>query len=163
MGEYCFISGMLTGAVFLFSFVYKVHDKKELPVWLYFDCMISLLVILIATVLIGLNLEGAFWFIHIINPIIVFLYWCFFCNHQNISNPALIATDIIFPLCYLFFAFILRGIWGITPFPASMIFEMGSIENVLLAMAALLVIFLILGYVLHLANWFIYKRFYERK
>lgn len=156
MGEYCFISGMLVGTFFLFSFIYKVRAKKQLPVWLYFDCMIALLIILIATVSIRLNLEGAFWFIHIINPIIVFLYWCFFCNHREISNPAWIATDLIFPLCYLLFAFVLGKMSGTTPFPASLIFNMRSMGNVLLTIVGLSVVFLILGYMLHFINRFIH-------
>jgi hypothetical protein len=41
----------------------------------------------------------------------------------------LIATVLIFPLCYLLFAFVLGKMSGTTPFPASLIFNMGSIEK----------------------------------
>lgn len=158
MGEYCFISGMLVGIFFIFSFGYRVKRKKELPVWLYFDCMITLLIILIATLAIGLNLEGAFWFIHIINPIIVFLYWCFFCNQQEITRGLLVATDIIFPLCYLVFAFIWWKVMGICPFPASMLFEMQNVWSVLAGIIVLAIAFLLLGYALHFLKRLIHKR-----
>jgi len=86
MSEYCFISGIVVGAVFLFSFFYATYGKKRLPLWVYFDCMIAIVIIFIATIAIGLNLEGAFWFIHIINPILLFVYWCVFCNHNDIHK-----------------------------------------------------------------------------
>lgn len=158
MGEYCFLSGIAVGVVFLISFVRRIKTKKDFPVWLYFDCMFALLIILLATVTIGLNLEGAFWFIHIIDPILVFTYWCVFCDHREIRKISLVSTNIVFPAAYLLFAFLLRQASGNCPFPASILFSLGSIWAILTCIAALLAVFLLLGYALHFFSRLIHKK-----
>lgn len=158
MGEYCFISGIIVGIIFIISFINRVITKKDLPIWIYFDCMITILIIMIATIAIGLNLEGAFWFIHIINPILIFIYWCLFCNHQEISKKLWIATDTIFPLFYILFAFVLWKTTGKCPFPASMIFVEQPLWLILLSITVLIAIFLVLGFALHNVNRLINKK-----
>ncbi len=152
MSEYCFISGMLVGSIFVTSFFFGVFKKKVLPTWLYFDCMISIIIILVATIVIGLSLEGAFWFIHIINPILLFIYWIVFCNHMEIKKALWVLTDIVFPICYFVFAFILWKTVGICPFPASLILVNSSPLQVGLGVGLVVVIFIALGYALHFFN-----------
>jgi hypothetical protein len=158
MSEYCFISGITVGAIFLYSFFYTTYRKRKLPIWIYFDCMISIMIIFIATIAIGLNLEGAFWFIHIIDPILLFLYWCVFCNHRNIHNLKLIATDTIFPICYFIFAFVLWKTIGKCPFPASLIFVGNSLGVILLYVVGIVALFLAVGYTFHFLNILAYKK-----
>lgn len=59
MSEYCFISGIIVGIIFISSFIYYIKNKKHFPVWIYSNCMISTLIIFIATIIIKLNLDGA--------------------------------------------------------------------------------------------------------
>lgn len=158
MSEYCFISGMLVGIIFILSFFYGTCKKKTLPTWLYFDCMINIFIIFIATIAIGLSLDGAFWFIHIINPLLIFCYWLIFCNHSKIKNNILILTDIVFPICYFIFSFILWKTVGICPFPANLIIINSSVGQMFLGVGLVLFLFIVLGYAFHFLNRLVYKK-----
>lgn len=98
MSEYCFISGIIVGLIFIGSFICYIRKRKYFPEWIYADCVVTIMVILLATLKIKLSLEGAFWFIHVINPILLFMYWCIFCNHSKINNPSLISTKFSFSI-----------------------------------------------------------------
>jgi len=151
MSEYCFISGMLVGVILTASSVYGLRKGKTFPAWLYFDCMISTIIIFIATIAIRLNLEGAFWFIHIINPLLLFCCWCVFCDHTDM-HVKYIFTDIVFPVCYFIFAFVLYKSTGVCPFPVSLILVGSSAGQAALGVGALILLFILLGYVFHSLN-----------
>lgn len=160
MSEYCFISGLLVGCILIASFFYGRLKGKTLPTWLYFDCMINIVIIFIATIAIGLNLEGAFWFIHIINPLLLLCYWVVFCNHTTIRNHLVVVTDTVFPICYFVFAFILWKTVGICPFPASLLLIDRSIPQVIVGVGLVVLLFVVLGYALHFLNRFVSKKCY---
>lgn len=157
MGEYCFISGLLVGAIFVISSVCRMFQKKEFPVWLYFDCMISTIIILIATIAIRLNLEGAFWFIHIINPLVLFCYWLVCCDHGDIHDLRMICTAVVFPVCYFIFAFILYKAAGMCPFPASLLLVDCSAGQTALGVGLIILLFIVLGYAFHFLNQAIHR------
>lgn len=161
MSEYCFISGMLVGIIFLTSFYMGRFKNKSLPTWLYFDCMVNIIIIFIATIAIGLSLEGAFWFIHIINPLLLFVYWCIFCDHSQFDKSMLVMTDTVFPICYFTFAAILWVTVGICPFPASLLLIDRSVIQVVLGVGAVLLIFIVLGYVLHFINKWVHGNTFD--
>lgn len=154
MSEYCFISGLLVGITFFISYLHQQKRKKTLNACIYLACMVDIFVIFIATVSIGLNLDGVFWFIHIINPIILMIYWFVFCD-QRLMNWKGTLSVVVFPLLYMLFAFVLFKISGSCPFPASLIFMdyTGLIPVVILVVLA--IILWVLGYILHTLNVFI--------
>ena len=156
MSEYCFISGLLVGITFFISFLYQQTHKKPLSACIYLACVVDIFIIFIATISIGLNLEGAFWFIHIINPVILVVYWLVFCD-QRMMNWKGTFSVVLFPLLYMLFAFVLFKISGSCPFPASLIFMdyTGFIPLVIIAVLAL--ILWALGWILHMLNRFIRK------
>lgn len=149
MGEYCFISGLLVGITFFISYLHQQKHEKPLNACIYLACMVDIFIIFIATVSIELNLDGAFWFIHIINPIILVIYWFVFCD-QRIMNWKCTLSVVLFPLLYMLFAFVLFKISGSCPFPASLIFMdyTGLIPLVILVVLA--IILWVLGYILHM-------------
>ena len=151
MSEYCFISGLLVGITFFISYLYQQKREKHLNICIYLACMVDIFVIFIATVSIGLNLDGAFWFIHIINPIILMIYWFVFCD-QRIMNWKGSLSVVVFPLLYMLFAYVLFKISGSCPFPASLIFMdyTGFIPVAILVVLA--IILWVLGYILHMLN-----------
>lgn len=151
MSEYCFISGLLAGAVFFASYFYQQKYEKPLNACIYLSCMTDIFIIFVATVLIELNLDGAFWFIHIINPIILAIYWFIFCD-QRTMNWKYTVSVVVFPLLYMLFAFVLFKMNGSCPFPASLIFMdySGFIPLVLLVVLA--IILWALGSILHMLN-----------
>ena len=158
MSEYCFISGIIVGLILISSFIYYIKKGKYFPEWIYANCVVTTIVIFIATLIIKLSLEGAFWFIHIINPILLFLYWCIFCNHNKINNQLLISTNLIFPICYIIFAQAMFVVTNNCPFPAKIIL-VGNSWNVIIGyIIGICFVFLLLGYGLHFSNRFINKK-----
>lgn len=158
MSEYCFISGIIVGLILIGSFIYYIKNKKHFPEWIYADCVVSTIVIFIATLIIKLSLEGAFWFIHIINPMLLFVYWCIFCDHNKINDPALISTDLIFPICYLIFAQVILVMTNKCPFPANLILVGNSWYVIICCIIGICFAFLLLGYGLHFSNRFINQK-----
>lgn len=161
MSEYCFISGLLVGITFFLSFLHQQTHEKPLNACIYLACVVDIFIIFIATISIGLNLDGAFWFIHIINPIILVIYWFVFCDQRSMNRKGTFSV-VLFPLLYMLFAFVLFKISGSCPFPASLIFMdyTGFIPLVIIAVLA--VILWALGWILHILNRFI-KRVLIRK
>lgn len=151
MSEYCFISGLLVGITFLISYLHQRKHGKPLNACIYLACVVDIFIIFIATVAIGLNLDGAFWFIHIINPILLVIYWFVFCD-QRIMNWKGTLSVVLFPLLYMLFAFVLFKMSGSCPFPASLIFMDYSGLVPLVILAVLAIILWVLGYILHILN-----------
>ena len=156
MNEYCFISGLLVGITFFLSYLHQQKHEKPLNACIYLACVADIFIIFIATVSIGLNLDGAFWFIHIINPIILVIYWFVFCG-QRFMNWKGTFSVVLFPLLYILFAFVLFKISGNCPFPASLIFMDDSGFIPLVMIAVLAIILWVLGWILHMLNRFIRK------
>lgn len=158
LSEYCFVSGMIVGLIFIISFIYYINKKKFFPEWIYANCVVAIVIILIATIILKLRLEGAFWFIHIINPVLLFLYWITFCNHNKIKNQVLIITNLVFPLCYMIFAEIIFVITNNCPFPANLILVNNPWYIIICYLFGLSVVISLFGYILHLSNRFINKK-----
>ncbi len=151
MSEYCFTSGILVGAIFFISFLQQQKNGKLLNSCIYLACLTDIFVIFIATVVIRLNLDGAFWFIHIINPIILAVYWFIFCDQRTMNWKGTFSV-VVFPLLYMLFAFILFKISGSCPFPASLIFMDYSGIVPIIIIFVLAIILWVLGYILHMLN-----------
>ncbi len=96
LSEYCFIANSAVGCAFLFGGIYGLTKKKAFPSTVYFCCMIVILLMFIATLAFRLNTDGAFAFLHIIDPVCVFLYWCVFCDHTRLPKKHIWAV-LIFP------------------------------------------------------------------
>ncbi len=157
MTEYCFISGLLTGGIFFISFSRQQIQRKTLPLYIYIACFVDIFIIFIVTVTIRLNLEGAFWFIHIINPVIICIYWFLFCNQREMNWKGIFSV-IIFPICYMLFAFILYKSGIKCPFPASLIFmDYHGIVPVII-LFILTIMLCVLGYIFHVLNKVVRKK-----
>jgi|GEM_PF-736739 hypothetical protein len=162
-GEYCFLSGSAVGVLFLISFLSRAFLKKPLQDWLFFDGMIALLLILIATRGLGLAVEGAFIFIHLINPTIVFFYWAVFCDHRAIRKRVALPSAVVFPLFYILLSAILLRVNGACAFPANLILVGNSLPVILLIVAGLSLGIILIGFLLHSANRAVRKRIGKRE
>lgn len=150
-GEYCFISNMSVGILFIISVIYRIKKGAFLSDIFTFNSMMALLLILIATVSIGLNLEDAFWFLHIINPVIIFLYWIITCRHKKNVGGKQVLSVLIFPIAYYALAMILFALTGQSPFPISIVTDLGGIYPAIFPFIMAPVL-LGLGYGLHFLN-----------
>lgn len=151
MSEYCFVSGLLVGVTFFISFLRQYKHNKPLHTCIYLACTVDIFIIFIATIAFGLNLNGAFWFIHIINPIILVIYFHTFCD-QRIMNWKSIFGVLLFPVLYMLFAFVLFKTSGSCPFPASLIFIDYSGFMSLLILVVLGIMLWVLGYIFHMLS-----------
>lgn len=163
MSEYCFLSGLTAGLVFIGSFVYRLKTKRSPSVWLYFCCAVNIGIILVVTLAMGLSLEGAFIFIHIVNPILLLAYWLVFCNYVDKQAPVLVLTDCVFPLCYIVFAFTLWKASGSCPFPANLILVGNAPWQVWAGIAGVIAAFILLGYLMYFINIFVHRRMQGEK
>lgn len=157
MSEYCFISGLFVGITFFISYLRQQVHNKPLNACIYLACVVDIFIIFIATVTVRLNLDGAFWFIHIINPIIILIYWFVLCD-QRIMKWKETLSVVVFPLLYMLFAFVLLKINGSCPFPASLIFMDYSGFMSLVILSVLAVILWVFGCMFHML-----KKLVQRK
>ncbi|MBO4319064.1 MAG: hypothetical protein J5857_01175 [Treponema sp.] len=155
IGEYCFISGIIIGIIFLSSFIYRVKTGKSFYVWVYACCSISTILIFIATLVLGLNLNGAFIFIHIVDPILILTYWIFFCDHTGIKNNRSIFTVLLWPVFYLILSEVILLVTGSCAFPASLVLTEHSPIVTIGLVLAVLTLFLLFGCIYHFGNRFI--------
>ncbi len=79
--------------------------NKPLHDYIYLACVGDIFIICIETVAIRLNLNGAFWFIHVINPIILLIYWFVFCDQRTAKRTGIV-SGVVFPLLYMLFALV---------------------------------------------------------
>lgn len=100
LSEWCCVSGIAGGIFYIFSFFYQQHKGKKVNTVFFLDFTVVLELIFIATLILRLNLDGAFWFLHVINPVLVLVHFLLFCNCREITHRKLLFTSIIFPVCY---------------------------------------------------------------
>lgn len=158
MGEYSFIANVLVGAVLIVSGIYYLATKKRLPLWVYFDCMVALLAIFVVTAAVGVNLYGVFWFIHIVDPLLMFVYWYATCDHTELRHRVSISSAAIFPALYACFAFVFWQSTGVCPFPASLFFIGQPLELGLGGAVVTVAMFIVLAFALDATNRFVYHR-----
>ena len=121
LAEWCCISGLLGGTFYLFAFIYEFVTKKRLNAIFYLNTAVVLSLILIATIIMQLNVDEAFVFIHIVNPILILIYFFVFCDCSENKKILSVITCITFPIFYILFALCVWQSSGQCPFPASLI------------------------------------------
>lgn len=152
LGEYCFISGIIIGIIFLSSFIYRIKTGKSFCVWVYACCSVSTILIFIATLVLGLNLNGAFIFIHIVDPILILAYWIFFCDHTGLRSRKGIFAVLLWPSFYLMLSEVMLQVTGRCAFPASLILTEHSPLVTVGLVLAVLAVFLLFGCIYHFGN-----------
>ena len=151
MGEYCFVSGITAVILFFSSAVYREKTGKSFPDWIYADCSVATLIITIATIALGLNLNGAFIFVHIADPVLIFAYWAYFCDHRDVKNK-MILTTAVFPVLYTILAAVILKVTGNCPFPASMALMGHTLPVTVLCLLSVYLLFIAIGFAYHFAN-----------
>lgn len=157
LGEWCCITG-IAGSLFYFGSFFCGIRGKELPEYLHLDVTVMLSLIFMATVLIRLNLEGIFWFIHLIGPVLVLIHFFLFCDCRKIERTAFVLTGIVFPLIYIVFASGILKLTGECPFPARLILVWDSPFMPFVMILALCILILVVGFVFLYLNRFICKK-----
>lgn len=99
--ELSFWSNLLAGILLLADGGYALARKKHLPNWLFFDATILLLIVCGMILAFGGNLAHGFQFVHIVDPILMMIFWLIFINHSRDKIAQTVLSAAVAPLCYL--------------------------------------------------------------
>lgn len=156
LGEWCFLTGFLGGIFYLISFLLGLKDK-DLAEYLHLNVTLMLALIFIATLLLKLNLEGAYWILHIFGPLLVMFRFFAFCDCRKITHASVVLTTALFPLSYILLSFVLLRLTGGCPFPASMVLTMKNQTFAKAIIAGLCLLIVAIGYGLFCLNRLLFK------
>jgi len=109
--ELTFLSNAFTGLFLLITTILK-RRGKEISQILYLDFTVLLfMVFLICIAFIGeFKFTGAIFFLHVINPIALMVYFFIYNDMSKISKVVNVLTILIMPFAYLMFAVIYGSI-----------------------------------------------------
>ena len=110
--ELTFLSNFLTG-LFLLSVGILWLCNKSVPQFLFLDFTILLLIVfgVCMAFVAEFNFEGGFAFLHIVNPLLMFVFYLFLSNQTKVKWQFLF-TVLVMPLLYLIFALVFGATTG---------------------------------------------------
>lgn len=110
--ELTFLSNFLTG-LFLLSVGILWLCNKSVPQFLFLDFTILLLIVfgVCMAFVAEFNFEGGFAFLHIVNPLLMFVFYLFLSDQTKVKWQFLF-TVLVMPLLYLIFALIFGATTG---------------------------------------------------
>ena len=111
------ISNSLIGLLFLFSGIRIIKDGTVFGNWLYGTASVTLLFVFLICMgsLSGayqMNFKGAFFFLHVINPIAVLVYYLIYINEWEHGRPKRLPLIPVPLLCYLIADYVIGTIAG---------------------------------------------------
>jgi hypothetical protein len=100
--------------MFLFGAAVLQFGGKEIPKILYLNfTLLLLLVFLVCMAFINeFQFSGAFIFLHILNPVLLAIYYFVFCNMNDIKRATNVLSVMIMPLLYLVFSVVYGQVTG---------------------------------------------------
>lgn len=103
--ELTFLSNFLSGVFLSGTFLFRRLGRK-VPQILYFDCMMLLfLVLIVCTAFTGVfKFNGLFFFLHMLNPLLMILYYFLFCDMNRVHKARQALSALAAPILYLIFA-----------------------------------------------------------
>lgn len=109
--EFTCISNAVTGILLITDGILNLKDKK-LPVRIYGNICVGLFVVFAISMgsLTGayrINFKGAFFFLHVISPIVLMLFYILFCDDSKGKAIFKMLLNPIFLMAYFLFDFIL--------------------------------------------------------
>ena len=110
--ELTFLSNLLTGLFLLIVGILWLCNKS-VPQFLFLDFTILLLIVfgVCMAFVAEFNFEGGFAFLHIVNPLLMFVYYLFLSN-QIKTKWQFLFTVLAMPIVYLIFALIFGATTG---------------------------------------------------
>lgn len=108
MNEYTFLSNTTESLVMICSGILLLCKQKYIPTY------VDLCLVILAFIMLGICVtnykifafDGAFLFLHVINPILLLLHWVFVTEKGKIGNPKHVLSVLILPVMYITFLFI---------------------------------------------------------
>ena len=152
MNEYTFLSNTIESLVLIYSGILLIYKQKHIPT--YIDlCLVILAFIMMGIVVTNYKVfgfDGAYLFLHVINPILLLLHWVFVTEKGKIKSPKYVLSVLILPAMYITFLFIFGYITGNYIYPVLDINALGVL-NVAVFVIIVAVLSLGLAYALYRA------------
>ena len=161
--EMTFMSNAATGGVLFFGGICALIFKRDIPHFLYLGCAVLMSSVIIACSLFAPHrlVAGTAIILHLINPIVIFVYYFVFCDGRGHRLPCVLAT-LILPTAYYIFM-VMYGITGTrTVYPQFNPNSISVLNLTLVGVAALIGLFVI-GVVLLKLNTFVHNFAEKRK
>lgn len=155
--ELTFLSSFIAGIFFSVNGVLIIFDK-HVPQIIYLCVTILLLIVFFICIAFSnqFQMSGGFIFLHIVNPLLVFLYFMLFCDLSSASVKT-VPTVAVIPLLYLAFVLIYGSVTGNFIYFFMNYEKVGVSYSVLFIFCILAGIFAF-GFALYYLNRFIQKR-----
>ncbi|MDR0299284.1 MAG: hypothetical protein LBI13_04290 [Streptococcaceae bacterium] len=152
--ELTFWSNLCAGALLLIAGIYELKYHRKLPRFLYFDAMLLLMLVFIFVMAFAsqMNFAGSFLFLHIINPILMFLFWLLFIDHRQDKGIKSICSGLVLPLIYVVIVELFKN--GYYP-------PLSVRENGLVGVLTLIMVFLGILLILAMASFNLNKFFHR--
>ncbi|MDO4275057.1 MAG: Pr6Pr family membrane protein [Eubacteriales bacterium] len=114
MNEYTFLSNIFEGLVLLYSGLLLISKRKHTPT------IIDLCLVILAFIMLGIcvtnnrifGFQGAFLFLHVLNPILILLHWIFVTEKGKIEKAKHFFAVFVLPGLYMIFLFIYGSVTG---------------------------------------------------
>ena len=153
MNEYTFISNSVESITLIVAGVFLLAKRKNIPT--YIDlCLAILALIMLGIVFTNYQIfgfDGAYLFLHVINPILVFLHWVFVTEKGKVKNPKYVLAAAILPIMYISFLLVFGYITGNYIYPIFDVNALGSL-HVAIFIFAIAVFYIGVAYALYFAD-----------
>lgn len=153
MNEYTFLSNTTESLILIFAGILLLSKQKQIPTFIDL-CMVILAFIMLGICITNYKIfgfDGAFLFLHVLNPILLLLHWVFVTEKGKIENRIHVLSVLILPAMYMIFLFIFGHITNNYIYPVFDINKLG-IFNVVIFVLMVGVIFLGVAYILYLID-----------
>lgn len=104
--ELTFLSNFGAGIFFIIVAIMN-YKNKNIPqiIYLCFTILLLMVFLICIAFITEFNFSGGLLFLHVINPLIVLLYFAYICNMKDVKKVSVLSV-LIMPLIYLIFAII---------------------------------------------------------
>lgn len=150
------ISNFTIGIILIISGIRMLKRKKDFPNIVYSTGLVTIMLVFFICLgslsgMYRMNFQGAFLFLHVINPILVLLYYIIFINEKQNGKLRTVLLTPIFSISYLLIDYIVGSIANKFVYG---FFEPGEL-NIVMAIvvgAIIYALLLIIGYTVFFIN-----------
>ena len=145
INAYTFLSNTTESLVLICSGILLALRQKHIPTY------IDLCLVILAFIMLGIcvtnyeifGFDGAYLFLHVINPILLLLHWIFITEKGKIKSPKYVLSVLILPAMYMTFLFTFGLITNNYLYP---VFDINSLGIVSVAVFVFIVAVVFLGF-----------------
>lgn len=143
------ISNLFIGILLLFTGINMLKKRDKIPSIIYHMCLVMILTICIVSCIGHFNLHGAFFFLHLVNPLVFLIYYIAFIDDTKSIRKVLLTPIPV--MVYLIFDYIIGILRGTFVYGIFEVNEMGF-ATMLLIMCGAYILLLIISVITQYIN-----------